>query len=167
MAEGAIWADAEKARQVVQEVKELKRWLDPYRALRKRLDDAQGLSELAEIDEDDELEPELGTEAEQIGAQLEALELQNMLRSPDDARDALLTIHPGAGGTESQDWAEMLMRMYTRWGERKGMKVDLVDHHSGEQAGIKSATILVRVDRRNGVVRAPFGGKDMELRLAG
>ena len=157
MAEGAIWADAEKARQVVQEVKELKRWLDPYRALRKRLDDAQGLSELAEIDEDDELEPELGTEAEQIGAQLEALELQNMLRSPDDARDALLTIHPGAGGTESQDWAEMLMRMYTRWAERHGFKVAILDLLEGEEAGVKSAELQITGQYAYGLLKAEKG----------
>src|SRR5437016_10922064 len=157
MAEGAIWADAEKARQVVQEVKELKRWLDPYRALRKRLDDAQGLSELAEIDEDDELEPELGTEAEQIGAQLEALELQNMLQGPDDARDALLTIHPGAGGTESQDWAEMLMRMYVRWAERHGFKVEVLDLLEGEEAGVKSAEIQISGRYAYGLPKAAKG----------
>src|SRR6266566_4748709 len=157
MAEGAIWADAEKARQVVQEVKELKRWLDPYRALRKRLDDAQGLSELAEIDEDDALEPELAAEADQIGAQLEALELQNMLRGPDDARDALLTIHPGAGGTESQDWAEMLMRMYVRWAERHGFKVEILDLLDGEEAGIKSAEIQISGQYAYGLLKAEKG----------
>src|SRR5258708_19749215 len=69
--------------------------------------------------------------------------LQNMLKGPEDARDALLTIHPGAGGTESQDWAEMLMRMYVRWAERHGFKVDVLDLLQGEEAGIKSAEIEI------------------------
>src|SRR2546422_3250182 len=74
----------------------------------------------------------LEQEADGIAAQLEALELQNMLRGPDDTRDALLTIHSGAGGTESQDWAEMLMRMYTRWAERHGFKVERSEEHTSE-----------------------------------
>ncbi len=152
-----MWGDAEKARQVVQEVKELKRWLEPYQGLRKRLDDAQALNDMAEVDEDDALEPELAAEADQIGAQLEALELQNMLRGPDDARDALLTIHPGAGGTESQDWAEMLMRMYVRWAERHGFKVEILDLLEGEEAGIKSAEIQISGRYAFGLLKAEKG----------
>jgi len=152
-----MWGDAEKARQVVQEVKELKRWLEPYQGLRKRLDDAQALNDMAEVDEDDALEPELAAEADQIGAQLEALELQNMLRGPDDARDALLTIHPGAGGTESQDWAEMLMRMYVRWAERHGFKVEILDLLEGEEAGIKSAEIQITGRYAFGLLKAEKG----------
>ena len=126
MAEGSVWTDPEKSRQAVQEIKELKRWIDPYHAVRKRIDDARALLELWAGESDEEharLVAEmlkgksLEQEADGIAAQLEALELQNMLRGPDDNRDALLTIHSGAGGTESQDWAEMLMRMYTRWAE--------------------------------------------------
>ncbi len=157
MAEGSMWGDAEKARQVVQEVKELKRWLEPYQGLRKRLDDAQALNDMAEVDEDDALEPELAAEADQIGAQLEALELQNMLRGPDDARDALLTIHPGAGGTESQDWAEMLMRMYVRWAERHGFKVEILDLLEGEEAGVKSAEIQISGRYAFGLLKAEKG----------
>jgi len=157
MAEGSVWADQGRARQVVQEVKELKRWLEPYLGLRKRLDDAQALSELAESDGDDGLAPELDAEAEQIAAQLEALELQNMLRGPDDARDALLTIHPGAGGTESQDWAEMLMRMYVRWAERHGFTVEVLDLLAGEEAGIKSAEIQISGRYAYGLLKAEKG----------
>jgi peptide chain release factor 2 len=157
MAEGSVWADQGRARQVVQEVKELKRWLEPYLGLRKRLDDAQALSELAESDGDDGLAHELDAEAEQIAAQLEALELQNMLRGADDARDALLTIHPGAGGTESQDWAEMLMRMYVRWAERHGFKVEMLDLLAGEEAGIKSAEIQISGRYAYGLLKAEKG----------
>jgi len=157
MAEGSIWTDQEKARLVVGEVKEIKRWLEPYHALRKRLDDAQALSEMAEAEGDEALVGELGTEADQIDAQLEALELQNMLRGPDDARDALLTIHPGAGGTESQDWAEMLMRMYVRWAERHGFKVEMLDLLEGEEAGIKSAELQITGRYAYGLLKAEKG----------
>ncbi len=157
MAEGSVWADPEKARQVVQEVKEVRRWLEPYQTLRKRLDDARALQELAEADGDEGLAGELTGEAEHIAVQLEALELQNMLRGPDDARDALLTIHPGAGGTESQDWAEMLMRMYTRWAERHGFTVEMLDLLEGEEAGIKSVDLQVSGRYAYGLLKAEKG----------
>ncbi len=157
MAEGSVWADPEKARQVVQEVKEVRRWLEPYQTLRKRLDDARALQELAEADGDEGLAGELTGEAEHIAVQLEALELQNMLRGPDDARDALLTIHQGAGGTESQDWAEMLMRMYTRWAERHGFTVEMLDLLEGEEAGIKSVDLQVSGRYAYGLLKAEKG----------
>jgi peptide chain release factor 2 len=157
MAEGSLWADQEKARQVVGEVKEIKRWLEPYHALRKRLDDAEALNQMAEADADRDLAGELATEADQIGAQLEALEVQNMLRGPDDDRAALLTIHPGAGGTESQDWAEMLMRMYVRWAERHGFKVETLDLLPGEEAGIKSAELQITGRYAYGLLKAEKG----------
>jgi peptide chain release factor 2 len=142
---------------VVQEVKELKRWLEPYEALRKRLEEARSLNQLAESEGDDGLARELTEEAEHIAAQLEALELQNMLRGADDARDALLTIHPGAGGTESQDWAEMLMRMYVRWAERHGFKVEMLDLLEGEEAGIKSAELQISGRYAYGLLKAEKG----------
>src|SRR5216117_460786 len=147
MAEGGVWADPDKARVVVQEVKELKRWVEPYHAVRKRLEDARALHELTEAESDEDA----------IAAQLEALELQNMLQGPDDARDALLTIHPGAGGTESQDWAEMLMRMYTRWAERHGFVVEVLDLEAGDEAGIKRAEIEIRGQYAYGLLKAEIG----------
>jgi len=146
MAEGAIWADSERARQTVLDVKALKGWLEPYHALRKRVDEGRELTELLEADShvDLAMQRSLEAEADEIATRLEALELQNMLQGPDDARDALLTIHPGAGGTESQDWAEMLVRMYTRWAERHGFTVNVLDLLPGEEAGIKSAEIEIR-----------------------
>ena len=115
MAEGTIWGDQERARHVVEEVKSLKRWVEPYQTLRKRVTEGRELNALleSEPEPDAALQRSLEQEADAIAAQLEALELQNMLQGPDDVRDALLTIHPGAGGTESQDWAEMLMRSST------------------------------------------------------
>ena len=159
MAEGALWADAERARQTVTEVKSLKGWLEPYHALRKRVDENRELNELLEAEShvDLQLQRSLETEAEQIGGRLEALELQNMLQGPDDARDALLTIHPGAGGTESQDWAEMLVRMYTRWAERRGFTLEVLDMLPGEAAGIKAAEIEIRGQYAYGLLKAEKG----------
>ncbi|PYP33275.1 MAG: peptide chain release factor 2 [Gemmatimonadetes bacterium] len=166
MAEGGIWADPEKARVVVQEVKELKRWVEPYHAVRKRLEDARALFDLTEAESAEDharLVAEvlkgrsLEDEADAIAAQLEALELQNMLQGPDDARDALLTIHPGAGGTESQDWAEMLMRMYVRWAERHGFRVEVLDLLQGEEAGVKSAEIQISGQYAYGLLKAEKG----------
>ncbi|HMJ59061.1 MAG TPA: peptide chain release factor 2 [Gemmatimonadales bacterium] len=159
MADGALWADAERARQTVAEVKSLKGWLEPYHVLRKRVDEGSELTELLEADShiDLAMQRSLETEADEIAARLEALEMQNMLQGPDDVRDALLTIHPGAGGTESQDWAEMLVRMYTRWAERHGFTVEMLDLLPGEEAGIKSAEIEIRGRYAYGLLRAEKG----------
>jgi len=159
MADSALWADAERARQTVTEVKALKGWLEPYHALRKRVDEGRELTELLEADShiDLAMQRSLETEADAIASRLETLELQNMLQGPDDMRDALLTIHPGAGGTESQDWAEMLVRMYTRWAERHGFTVEVLDLLPGEEAGIKSAEIEIRGRYAYGLLKAEKG----------
>jgi len=159
MAEGGIWSEPERAKRVVEEVKTLKRWLEPYHALKRRVDEGLELTELleAESDVDLDLQRSLEAEADAAARALEALELQHLLRGPDDARDALLTIHPGAGGTESQDWAEMLMRMYTRWAERHGFEVEILDLLEGEEAGIKSAEIEIRGENAFGLLRAEKG----------
>jgi peptide chain release factor 2 len=159
MAEGAIWSDPERAKKVVEEVKTLKRWLDPYHALKRRVDDGFELSELLEAESNVDLgmQRSLETEADAAARALDGLELQHMLHGQDDPRDALLTIHPGAGGTESQDWAEMLMRMYTRWAERRGFEVEVLDLLEGEEAGIKSAEIEIRGQYAFGLLRAEKG----------
>jgi len=159
MADGALWADAERARKTVTEVKVLKGWLEPYHALRKRVDEGRELTELLEADShiDLAMQRSLETEADEIASRLETLEMQNMLQGPDDMRDALLTIHPGAGGTESQDWAEMLVRMYTRWAERHGFTVEVLDLLPGEEAGIKSAEIEIRGRYAYGLLKAEKG----------
>ncbi len=159
MAGSELWADAERARRTIDEVKSLKGALGPYRALEQRVRDAAELTELHEAEpaEDLALLRQLESEADAIATQLEAIELQNMMQGPDDARDALLTIHPGAGGTESQDWAEMLVRMYTRWAERHGFAVHVLDLLPGEEAGIKSAEIELRGQYAYGLLKAEKG----------
>ena len=159
MADGALWADQERARGLVAELKALKRSLDSFNALRRQVDDAREMGELAaaETSPDLALERQLEAEASNIGVQLERLELEHLMQGPDDARDALLTIHPGAGGTESQDWAEMLLRMYLRWAERRGLKTEVLDLLEGEEAGIKSVDVEVRGPYAYGLIKAEKG----------
>jgi peptide chain release factor 2 len=152
-----FWADPEAARTSVQEIKTLKNWLTPYDTLNHRLEGALEMAELLDAEPDQGLQADLAREADEIETAAEAFELQAMLQGPDDYRDALLTIHPGAGGTESQDWAEMLMRMYVRWAERHGFEVSILDLLPGEEAGIKSVSIEIRGQYAYGYLKAEKG----------
>jgi peptide chain release factor 2 len=152
-----FWADPDAARASVQEIKALKNWLTPYDTLNNRLQGALEMAELLQAEPDDGLQVDLALEADEIQTGAESFELQAMLQGPDDAGDALLTIHPGAGGTESQDWAEMLMRMYVRWAERHGFQVSILDLLPGEEAGIKSVSIEIRGQYAYGYLKAEKG----------
>ena len=156
-AEPGFWEDPERARAAVQEIKSLKAWVGPAEQIRSRLADARGMGELLAAEPDDELSTELTAEVESIGRALEAFELKSMLNEPDDPGDAILTINPGAGGTESQDWAEMLSRMYRRWAERRGYQVTVLDLQPGEEAGIKSASLEIKGDYAYGFLKAEKG----------
>lgn len=150
-----FWDDPNTAREVIARANELKSWVEPWEELSRK---AADLSELAELIEADEgLEGEWLGEVARLTQDLEKLELRAMLRGADDTRDALLTIHPGAGGTESQDWAEMLMRMYSRWSEAHGYTVDILDLLPGEEAGIKSVTLEIKGKYAYGYLKAEKG----------
>jgi peptide chain release factor 2 len=114
--------------------------LDEWKQLRRRADDVETLALMMEETGED-LTADIDAEIAPLARLVEDLELKRMLSGPDDLRNAILTIHPGAGGTESQDWAEMLLRMYTRWGERHGYQVSMLEYQPGDVAGIKSATL--------------------------
>jgi peptide chain release factor 2 len=157
MADPAFWNDQERAREVIDESNRLKGWTEPWERLSKRVDHLGEMLDLLEMEPDDDLTAEVGRDIASIGSALEELELRNMLQQPDDHRDALITIHPGAGGTESQDWAQMLLRMFTRWGERKGFEVELLHLQEGEEAGIKDATLEVRGHYAYGFLKAERG----------
>jgi len=139
----------------MQEVTRLKKERDDFAALSIRVGDAEGLIELAEMDES--LAPQVSKELEKLESDLTAQEVSVMLSSPDDIKDAILVINAGQGGTEAQDWAEMLERMYTRWGEKNGYKVSLMDELPGEGAGIKSATLEIKGDNAFGYLKAENG----------
>jgi peptide chain release factor 2 len=157
MAAPGFWEDSETARATVEEARLLKRWTEPFTDLEHRVNEALELALLIEEEDDAELESGLVDETEDLVAALERLELQTMLRGDDDQRSAILTIHPGAGGTESQDWAEMLLRMYTRWAERHGFTTKILDMLAGEEAGIKSVSIEVNGEYAYGYLKAEKG----------
>jgi peptide chain release factor 2 len=144
MAEGGFWENQERAQEVVQQVKALRGWVDPYDRLEGRLRGARELDELLASDPDAELAGELAREAEALGEDLASFELRSLLQGRDDHRDAQVEISAGAGGTEAQDWASMLMRMYTRWAERRGYELEILDLSEGEEAGIKGAVLEIR-----------------------
>jgi peptide chain release factor 2 len=152
-----FWNNQERARWVVQEISALKGWLVPAEGLSRRAADARGLAELLEADPDPEMAVELDREIEGLGQAVESFELKSMLQGREDYRDALLTVHPGAGGTESQDWAEMLTRMYRRWAERRGYRVTVLDLEPGEEAGIKSASLEIQGEYAYGFLKAEKG----------
>jgi peptide chain release factor 2 len=157
MAESGFWDDPAAAREVIGEANALKEWVEPWLALDARVGELGELGALLESEPDPEMEAEWRAEVEQLASAIEKLELRAMLSGPDDGRDALLTIHPGAGGTESQDWAEMLMRMYTRWADGHGFEVEVLDLQPGEEAGIKSVTIEIRGTNAYGWLKAEKG----------
>ena len=142
---------------MVQEVKQLKSWVTPYLELVSRVGDAREMAELLAADPDATMAAELEQEAGRLEAMVGALEVRGMLQGPDDRLGAILTIHPGAGGTESQDWAQMLMRMYVRWAERRGYQVTILDLLEAEEAGIKSVTIEILGEYAYGYLRAEKG----------
>ena len=141
----------------MQEIKTLKGWITPYHDLVTRIADAEGLLELLAVEPDASMSSDLEGEVARITRELASFQLQTMLQGPDDGRDAILTIHPGAGGTESQDWAEMLMRMYVRWAERKGFTVSILDLMPGEEAGIKNVSIEIKGQYAYGFLKAEKG----------
>jgi peptide chain release factor 2 len=151
-----FWDDPQHAQEVEKQIAREQGWIDAYETAVRRLEDVQTLRELAD-EEDADLQAEIDAEAAQLDAQLDRLEVRSLLSDPDDPRDAIVTINPGAGGTESQDWAEMLLRMYIRWGEQEGYKVTVLDRQPGEGAGIKSASIGIEGDYAFGYLKGESG----------
>ena len=131
--------------------------LSTYSALERELEDAVGMIELAEAEGDKDLVSEAEAGLAGLRSRAQAMELESMLSGEADANDAYVEIHAGAGGTESQDWASMLLRMYTRWAERKGYKVEYLEESEGEEAGIKSATIMVKGHNAYGWLKTETG----------
>ncbi len=157
MASPGFWDDQETAREVIGEVNRLKSWVEPWNELSRQGEELDELRELLEEESDDDLEAEWVRELRKMERGLATLELKTMLQGEEDHRDAILTVHPGAGGTESQDWAEMLTRMYTRWAERRGFEVSALDLQPGDEAGLKSATLEIKGEAAYGYLRAEKG----------
>jgi len=157
MAAPGFWNDQEAARTAVQQVKELKGWVEPYERFGGRLNSARELDELLAAEPDDSMSAEIDRDLGVLETEMDAYELRSLLRGPDDFRDAQVEISAGAGGTEAQDWAQMLMRMYTRWAERKGYGIDILDMSEGEEAGIKGAVLEIKGLYAYGFLRPETG----------
>jgi peptide chain release factor 2 len=155
--EPEFWDDMEKSQKVLQRSAHLKNKIEAYEKLRSQWDDAVALCDLANEEGDLSLLPEAEKEVKQFENELEQQRLQTLLTGEYDARNAILTFHAGAGGTEAQDWAEMLYRMYTRWGERHNFKVKLLDYLDGEEAGLKSASVLIEGENAYGFLKGENG----------
>ncbi len=142
---------------MLQEINSRKSWVDAWSAAKRTADDALAFIELAEDSNDETLRSDIANELNKITVALGDMEFRNMLSGTDDKSNAILTVHSGAGGTESQDWAEMLLRMYSRWCEKNGFKISLAERQDGDGAGIKSATIEIFGDYAFGYLKAEIG----------
>ena len=152
-----FWSDAERSSKKLQEIKQLKNKYESYEALKNKLDDTFTLCEMAIEAEDEDSVEEVVTDTEYIENEAEKKRIEVLLSGPYDKNNAIVSFHPGAGGTEAQDWASMLYRMYTRWGEAHGFNVKLIDWLDGDEAGIKSATIMVEGLNAYGYLKSENG----------
>jgi len=157
MAKPSFWEDNRRAQEVIRERTELARLLTRLKELGGKADDLTVLLELAEEAGDGSVDAEIADGIGGLTKDLDEFELKIMLSGPHDSKAAIVSIHPGAGGTESQDWAQMLLRMYLRWCERAGLKAEVVDLLPGDEAGIKSATVEVSGEYGFGYLRGETG----------
>ena len=156
-AEPDFWGDQQRSGKVLKELKQKKDKIAEWEALALAVTDAIEMAQMAVEEGDEEIAGEVLNDEKAIVAQEEKMRLEALLSGEYDHNNAILSFHPGAGGTEAQDWASMLYRMYTRWGERHGYHVKLVDWLDGEEAGIKSATIMIEGDNAYGYLKSENG----------
>ncbi len=152
-----FWDDNEKAQSLIAEMNAVKSSVDEYEKLQQEYDDASMMAELADEEGDESLAAEIAEAVESLTKKLDDFELKLLLSQPYDKMNAILELHPGAGGTESQDWGQMLLRMYTRWAEKHGFKVETLDYLPGDEAGIKSVTLLIKGFNAYGYLKAEKG----------
>ncbi len=156
-AEPGFWDNMESAQKVLQRTAALKQKDESYQKLCDRADDTLALIEMGDEAEDLSLIDEAKAEIQAIAEEIESMRLTTLLTGEYDSKNAILTFHAGSGGTEAQDWAEMLFRMYNRWGERHGFKVSTLDYLDGDEAGLKSASILVEGENAYGFLKSESG----------
>ena len=157
MSEPSFWDDAAAAQKLNQELAALKGGVDTYRDLMAKYEDTETLYEMGIEENDASMEADIRAELNLISEGLETLQLEVLLSGEYDANDAILTLHAGAGGTEAQDWTQMLLRMYGRWAERHGFTVDTADLQPGEEAGVKSATLFIKGHNAYGFLKSEKG----------
>jgi peptide chain release factor 2 len=152
-----FWDEQQKAQGIINELNALKDIVNEYNGLQSIFENLEVTYELVKEEPDEEFQAELESELTDLSGRLNQFELQLLLSEPYDRNDAILELHPGAGGTESQDWGSLLLRMYTRWAERKGFKVETLDYLPGDEAGIKSVTLSIKGHNAYGYLKAEKG----------
>ncbi|MDE0035013.1 MAG: peptide chain release factor 2 [Deltaproteobacteria bacterium] len=152
-----FWNDADKAQEILKEQSLLREAVDDYGKCHSNIEEARFFLELAEEENDSEALEETETRLREVTDNVADMELRRLLGGADDRRDAIVTLHPGAGGTESQDWAEMLLRMYLRWGDRRGYKTEIMEYQPGEEAGLKRVTFTIAGDYAYGYLKCEAG----------
>ena len=157
MAEADFWNDQKKAQKIIRESNQLKALIETHHSLTDAFAElSEGISELSSSFDED-MNELISDEYTETMKKFEVFEIQVLLSSPYDDHNAILEIHPGAGGTEAMDWASMLYRMYMRWAERKGFKIELMDYQEGEEAGMKSCSVLIQGPMAYGYLKAESG----------
>lgn len=157
MADPNFWDDIEEAKNISAEATRLKDAVAAYKQLVEKIEEAELLYDMGQEDEDPQLETELTTLIDDITVEVERREILLLLRGEFDKNNAIITFHAGAGGTEAQDWTQMLIRMYLRWIEKSGYQASIMDELPGDEAGIKSATFLVKGENAFGYLRSEKG----------
>ena len=152
-----FWDDGEKAQGILKEQANLKDILESWERYRAGLEEARFFLDLAKDEKNDEALSEAATKVAEVAEGVAGIELSQTLGGPDDRRNAIVSLHPGAGGTEAQDWAEMLLRMYLRWADRKGYRKEILEYQPGDEAGLKSVTFTVEGDYAYGYLKAEAG----------
>ncbi len=152
-----FWASAERAKGTIAELKKAKGIVSPFDRLLREVEDEKLLLGMALEEKDEKTIREVEAKADSLAGDVDRFELVTLFRKPEDVLNAYLTVHPGAGGTEACDWAAMLLRMYTRWAERRGFEHEIIDAQPGEEAGVKSATLHVQGEYAFGYLKAEVG----------
>lgn len=155
--EEGFWNNSAESNSILKKIKEIKNNIKLYTDINKQISDLKDLNELLNIENDDELEKQLISLSRSTSKMLDKFEIQTLLSGKYDSNNAIITLHPGAGGTESQDWAEMLYRMYSRWANKNGYTLKELDYLEGEEAGIKSVTALIEGENAYGYLKAEQG----------
>ena len=156
MQEAGFWDDVQKAQEVTQEAKRVKDKIDKFRNLNERIDDVEVLKELME-ENDEETAKEIISEVKALSKEIDTLKIETILSGEYDRNNAILTLHTGVGGSDANDWTEMLLRMYTRWCEKKGYSLETIDYLPGDEAGVKGVTLKVKGEFAYGYLKAEKG----------
>jgi peptide chain release factor 2 len=152
-----FWNDGEKAQGILKEQSSLKAVIDAWAKHRSDLEEARFFLDVAKDEKSDDALAEAAAKVAAVGKEMAQTELTQLLGGPDDRRNAIVTLHPGAGGTEAQDWAEILLRLYLRWCDRRGYRKEILEYQPGEEAGLKSVTFMVEGDYAYGYLKAEAG----------